>query len=257
SQMMHRRLIGLSAAVFLAAAAGCRSMGDPPDFETSYRAAQRAEASHNDAAFAKASREAEDATKPDDADHEASIGVLLLKAGRHGSDAMKQRDMLSRAAGHLDLALARRPDAVAWRFDRGLAALLLGDGPDAVTVLEEVNREAPGDDDARQLLARAYLAVGDDRAAADVLEAPSPAAHEAGRLELRGSALLLVGESKAAERCFTGALALAGDCPRILCNRALAREKDGDLAGARADYDRALKLDPTCSPAKSGLAELP
>ncbi len=60
-----------------------------------------------------------------------------------------------------------------------------------------------------------------------------------------GKARLERDEYRGAIECFTRALELDPDQPRIWCLRGHTRMALGDLAGARADLDRALMLDPT------------
>ena len=57
-----------------------------------------------------------------------------------------------------------------------------------------------------------------------------------------GNALLTAGNAKTAVACYTRALELEANDPAVLANRAIAKEKTGDMAGAQEDRRRAAGI---------------
>ncbi|HEY6965166.1 MAG TPA: tetratricopeptide repeat protein, partial [Erythrobacter sp.] len=61
---------------------------------------------------------------------------------------------------------------------------------------------------------------------------------------VRGLRLSFRGDDRAAAKAFDRALAAAPGSTSALLNRALVRQRLGDLDGARADFDRAIRSSP-------------
>lgn len=91
----------------------------------------------------------------------------------------------------------------------------------------------------------------DDLDAALKAEPGMPAA-----LYNRGNVNLDLGRTTAAIGDFSAVIEAAPDFALGWLNRGLAREKAGELVGAREDYRRALVLDKSLEPARRGLARL-
>ncbi len=173
-------------------------------------------------------------------------GRLLLSLGLHAEAA----ESLSRAATMLpedpacldalgealmlsgDLPGAEQAFRDAIRLDPGtasprfgLASLLLasGRGPEGIEMLEKGHRMAPGDPRGLHLLGQAYLEQSMAENASQLLE--------------------------------RAAMADPGN-PSIRCDLGLARQAAGDLAAARADYERSLALHSGHTGALRGLGRL-
>ena len=194
---------------------------------------------------------------PGAADLHAKLAGALLEAATEDSRQASGKKYYLLGRKHMRQALRIRPHATQWRYALGLTALRLGDGPTAVKELGRTRRELPSDDRVRLLLARAYLDVGDYRAADDLLIEQAKFGFESERLELRGLALLLAGEAQEAATVLVRAFAADRSSARIAFNLGLAYEAGGEVGRAQLYYSRALEREPKHKKARERLALLP
>lgn len=104
-------------------------------------------------------------------------------------------------------------------------------------------RDRPRAAAGRQIRAWQECTVADERRNARICAAQLGAAPGAEEIA-RGLTLSFRGEHEDASKAFDRALAAAPGSTSALLNRALVRQRLGDLDGARADFDRAIRSSP-------------
>ena len=133
---------------------------------------------------------------------------------------------------------------------------VLGDASDdAINIYNEILSEFPYEIEAQQLLARAYFDTYQEQKAIEVLkqlklqEPENP--HVLGAL---GYQLTSIGELDDAAVVLEEYRNLYPDTPNAWELNGSLKLRKGDIAAARADFSKALDLDPTFTAAKIGLA---
>ncbi|MGA7537627.1 MAG: sulfotransferase [Steroidobacteraceae bacterium] len=153
------------------------------------------------------------------------------------------------------------PSAPAGWLLGSIIALLAGDPPTALRLIEESLTTWPGN--AQCLLQRAecLLALGERSAALSAAQAA--AAHAADvfeSLRAAGEFMMEIGELHTALPLLDRAMTLVPDDreirTRLLLKRALAHQFIGNLENAERDYEAVLAIDPTAPEAFKGLVEL-
>jgi Flp pilus assembly protein TadD len=202
-------------------------------------------------------------------------GLLAATLGVKGVGELRAREeaarLRSEAVSVLQAPFGRVPDL--GRVDATRARALLGDAlalhADATTeglaalaeALEEFQKARPARADAALL--RAQKALPDDALlevlagslALDRRDAADAAKHAKAALALRAGdrrarllaadAAIDLGETLRAGELLAGLIADEPAVGMLYNRRGLCREKQGDLAGARADFERASTLDPS------------
>lgn len=144
-------------------------------------------------------------------------------------------------------ALRVRPDHVPSLMLGAEIARAMGEPARAIPLLQRAAEAAPTAPEARFLLLRTLVELG---------EAPPPAVLDALAARFAGQAAAWcelggafdrAGRPALAERAFGHAVAADPDCPSAHLGRGLALGRQHDAAGARVALERALALDPTAA----------
>ncbi len=180
-----------------------------------------------DRAMAEASRAI--SRGADAAEGNALLGDILCRQGAYGDALEKYRAALAANPHHL-------------RAQRGEAQtlLLLGRGPEARTIAEQVLAAAPDDVDALMLAATCRFEAGDPAAALDALQiARALAPGRADVLRWTGNITRSLGDVDGAIRAYRDALAIDADfaavrfdLARLLMQRELWHEAEEELVAA-------------------------
>ena len=150
-----------------------------------------------------------------------------------------------------DQALRDRVEALLTHVDELLEQ---GKARTAIIELKNAAREAPNDPGIRERLGLIYLQSGQlEQAAKELKRAHAHGANGRRLITALSSVLIQIGQH---EQAFVLLQSVEYPSPELLALRADARWKHGDVDGAKADYDAALKRDPKLLPALLGHARL-
>jgi len=173
------------------------------------------------------------ALRPDVPEIHANLGAALVHLGRF-DDAIAQ----------YETALAARPDQLQIRMNLALAYYKAGRMGQAVPEFEKLHAAAPGEKRITLLLADCWLQQGENNKVIDLLGSLDADNHDDLTFALLyGSALMRAGTTDQGQLVMDRILR-NGDSAEARVLMATTRIRRKDYAGARADLERALDLNP-------------
>ena len=232
---MLKMMRAVTLLLLLASAAGAQEANPEQLFRDAVEAQQ-----HGDYEAAVQKYRQLVALRPDVPEIHANLGAALVHLGRF-DDAIAQ----------YETALAARPDQMQIRMNLALAYYKAGRIGQAVPEFEKLHAAAPAEKRITLLLADCWLQQGENNKVIDLLGPLDADNHDDLTFALLyGSALMRAGKNDQGQVVMDRILR-NGDSAEARVLMATTRIRRKDYAGARADLDRAIELNPNMPGAHS------
>jgi Tfp pilus assembly protein PilF len=166
----------------------------------------------------------------------------LVEAALNLSALLLDKERFDEALSVADQGLASAPNDTGLIQNKAMALLLSGKEADAAPLLAQIVEKKADDDGLRFMYAQALVAAGDETRAKEQLGKLAASKDR----EVLASAADLLGRLKSWDDCakaLTGAIAIE-PASELYVKRGLCLHGKDDEAGAKADFDKAIELDP-------------